>query len=191
MEKFEVYVMKMLITNLEGQCLFDVSIETQAEGLITLHEGKHKKTDLEDYLKGGEIKIESTDPCEACEKIADIIKGAKKHGKVFIAFDGRGLGPLLNFVANHVGVDGIFTCYKTRVVRIPILTLDLSPAKIKILNNLVNRDLTALQIAENVKISRAMVYKHIKQLLELGLVDRSKFFEKYAITQSGKLAITG
>ena len=99
--------MKMLITNLEGQCLFDVSIETQAEGLITLHEGKHKKTDLEDYLKGGEIKIESTDPCEACEKIAEIIKGAKKHGEVFIAFDGRGLGPLLNFVANHVGVDGI------------------------------------------------------------------------------------
>ena len=179
----------MLITNLEGQCLFDVSVETQAEGLITLHEGRHKKTDLEEYLKGGDIKIESTDPFETCENIANIIKGAKKHGKVFIAFDGRGLGPLLYFVANHVGVDGIFTCYKTNVVKIPILTLDLSPTKINILKLLDHGDLTAIQIGENVKISRAMVYKHIKQLLELGLVDRSKFFEKYAITQSGKLAI--
>ncbi|MBZ2164822.1 ArsR family transcriptional regulator [Methanobacterium spitsbergense] len=182
--------MKMLITNLEGQCLFDVSIETQTEGLITLHEGKHKKTELEDYLKGGEIKIESTDPCETCEKIAEIIKGAKKHGKVFIAFDGKGLGPLLNFVANRVGVDGIFTCYKNKVVRIPMLTLDLSATKIDILKNLFQEDLTALQIVEKVKISRAMVYKHIKQLLQLGLVERSQFYEKYAITQSGKLAIT-
>ncbi|KAF5089248.1 ArsR family transcriptional regulator [Methanobacterium aggregans] len=182
--------MKTLITNLNGHCLFNASRKTQTEGLIILHEGKYRKTDLEDFLKGGDIKIETEDPYEACRRIEEIIKGTKKHGRVFVAYNGRNLGPLLNFVANKVGVDGIFTCYNDKVVRLPLLKLDISGTKLKILNILYLKDLTARELGEEVKISRAMVYKHLKGLMELGLVKKSDSLEKYSITNAGKLSIS-
>lgn len=185
-----MFGLKTLITNLNGHCLFDASRKTQTEGIIILHEGKYRKTDLEDFLKGGDIKIETEDPYEACMKIEDIIRGTKKHGKVFVACNGRGLGPFLNFVANKVGVDGVFTCYKNRIVRLPILKLDLSDTRMRILKILYLNDLTAREIGEEVKISRAMVYKHLKSLMDLGLVKKSNSLEKYSITNAGKLSIS-
>jgi predicted transcriptional regulator len=92
-------------------------------------------------------------------------------------------------VANKNGVDGIFTCYQEKVIRIPRLKLDISKSKLKIMKSLYKDDLTAVEIKEKVGISRAMVYKHLNGLIEMGLVKRSKFFEKYSITNAGILAI--
>ncbi len=181
--------MKTLITNLEERCLFDVSIKTQAEGLISLHEKGHKETGLDKFFKGGNVKIETGDPVKASNKIANIIKGAKKHGKVFVAFDGNGVGPLLAFVASKEGADAIFTCYNGQVIRLPPLKLDLSAKKSKILEVLSQEDLSAVEIGKKVGISRSTVYKHLNKLIELGLVKQPQTFEKYKITQTGMLAI--
>jgi hypothetical protein len=93
--------MKTLITNLRGQCLFNVSMKTQPEGLINLHYGKHRKTELDTLLKGGEIRIDTEDPQDALNRILDIIRGAKIHGDVYVAYGAGGIGPLLNFAANE------------------------------------------------------------------------------------------
>jgi predicted transcriptional regulator len=60
----------------------------------------------------------------------------------------------------------------------------------RILKILYLNDLTAREIGEKVKISRAMVYKHLKSLMDLGLVKKSNSLEKYSITNAGKLSIS-
>lgn len=181
--------MRTLITNLKGQCLFNASMKTQAEGLIILSGKIHRKTELDKFIKGGEINIETEDPIEICARISEIINGAKKHGEVFIAHGGGGLGSLLNFVANKEGVNAIFSCYNDSIIQIPVMKLDISKTRLKILEFLSSQDLNALEIGEKVNISRAMVYKHLSGLMDSGLVEKSKFFEKYAITSAGRIAI--
>ena len=181
--------MKTLITNLKGQCLFNVSMKTQPEGLISLNYGKHRKTELDTLLKGGEIRIDTEDPYDALNRILDIIMGAKIHGDVYVAYGAGGIGPLLNFAANHEGVAGIFTCFGEKVVRLPPLKLKISETRLKILKILTHSDLTAAEIGKEVEISRSMVYKHLNGLIDMGLVKRSHSMEKYSITDAGMLAM--
>lgn len=181
--------MRTLISNLRGQCLYDASVKTQADGIISLHEGKYHRTEIDSFLKGGEIIIETDDPKIACERISEVINGAKKHGEVFVASSEGSVGSLISFIANKNGVDGVFICYKDNVIRIPPLKLDISKSKLKIINCLEKKDLTAVEIGENIGISRAMVYKHLNGLIDMGLVERSHFYEKYSITKAGILAI--
>lgn len=181
--------MKTLITNLRGQCLFNVSMETQPEGLIILHYGKYRKTDLDSLLKGGEIRIDTEDPHDALSRILEIIRGAKIHGDVYVAYGAGDIGPFLNFAANKEGVDGIFTCFGEKVVRLPPLKLKISKTRLKIMKILTNKDLTAVEIGKKVGISRAMVYKHLNGLIDMGLVKRSNSMEKYSISNAGMLAM--
>lgn len=184
-----VIALKTLITNLRGQCLFDASVKTGADALISIHEGRYRRNDLDSFLKGGEILIENETPQEACEKILGIIKGAKIHGEVFVAAGSGVIGPFLTFVANLEGVDGLYFCYNDKVIRIPPLKLDISKRRLNILDILSKGDSSAIEIGENLGISRAMVYKHLNRLIDMGLVKRSHLYEKYSITKAGNLAI--
>jgi CRISPR-associated protein Csa3 len=181
--------MKTLITNLRGQCLFNVSMETQPDGLISLYHGKYRKTELDSFLKGGEIQINAEKPQGALTRILEIIRGAKIHGDVYVAYGAGDIGPLLNFAANQEGVDGIFSCYHEKVVRFPPLQLKISKTRLKIMKLLAQKDLTAIEIGEEVEISRAMVYKHLNGLIEMGMVKRSESMEKYSMTNAGMLAL--
>ena len=151
--------------------------------------GKHRKTDLDSLLKGGEIRIDTEDPYDALTRILDIIRGAKIHGDVFVAYGTGGIGPLLNFAANREGVAGIFTCFGEKVVRLPPLQLKISETKLRILKLLTLGDFNAVEIGKKVEISRAMVYKHLNGLIEMGMVKRSDSMEKYSITDAGMLSM--
>jgi DNA-binding transcriptional ArsR family regulator len=181
--------MKTLITNLRGRCLFDVSMKTQIDGLICIQSDEHKDQCLDKFIKGGTLRIETQDPIEACQKITDVIRGAKKHGEVYVAYDANFVGSLLSFTANKESVDAIFICYQDKSFRLPVLKLDLSDTRLKILEVLDVDNLTAISIGKKVGISRAMVYKHLSGLMEMGLIKQSQMFEKYSITQSGKMVI--
>ena len=86
-------------------------------------------------------------------------------------------------------VNAIFTCHNEKIIRIPVLKLDLSKTRLKILEFLSSEDLTAAEIGQKADISRAMVYKHLAGLMDMGLVEKSRFFEKFAITEAGKIAV--
>ena len=182
--------MKTMITNLRGQCLFNVSMKTQPDGLIVLHYGKHRKTELDSFLKGGEIRIDTEDPQEALNRIMEIIRGAKIHGDVYVAYGSGDIGPLLNFAANKEEVAGIFTCFGEKVVQLPPFELKISKTRLKIMKMLTRNDFTAVEIGKEVGISRAMVYKHLNGLIKAGMVKRSHSMEKYGITDAGVLAMT-
>jgi biotin operon repressor len=182
--------MKTLISNLKGQCLFNASMKTQPDGLIILQEGTRRKTDLDSFLKGGEIVIETDNLFVASEKITEIINGAQKHGEVLVAFGGGKIGPILSFVANRDGANGIYTCFGEEIVRLPPLKLDISDTRLKIISFLSKKDSNAVEIGQKIGISRAMVYKHLNGLIEIGLVKKSPHMEKYAITKAGKMVIS-
>ena len=183
------FAMKTLITNLTGKCLFTATMKTQVDGLIILSDEDPEKELLDKYFKGGEIKIETENPLKAGKIILDAIRGAKKHGEVFVAYGEDDLGALLGFMANKEEVDGIYLCYAEKALRLPSMTLDITKTRHKILKELSKKNLSAIEIAENVQISRAMVYKHLNVLIELGLVKTSDLFGKYSITKTGQLIL--
>ncbi|MCC7550241.1 MAG: winged helix-turn-helix domain-containing protein, partial [Methanobacterium sp.] len=88
---------------------------------------------------------------------------------------------------NYEGVNGIFTCFGEKVVRLPPLQLKISETRLKILEMLTHGDLNAVEIGKKVEISRAMVYKHLNGLIDMGLVKRSNSLEKYSITDAGMM----
>jgi CRISPR-associated protein Csa3 len=180
--------MKTLITNLTEKCLFQATMKTQVDGLIHLNDTDSEKEYIDKYFKGGEIKIETEDPLEAGKKILNAIKGAKKHGQVFVAYGGNGLGAILGFIANKEEVDAIFICYDEKIIRLPHLYVDINETRQQILNVLSKETLSANEIAAKVSISRAMVYKHLNGLIELGYVKTSDV-GKYAITSTGQLIL--
>ena len=181
--------MKTLVSNLRGRCLFDVAVKAQIDGLISVQAEDFNDTCLEKFIKGGIIRVEGRNPIEAARKIAEVIRGAKKHGEVYVAFDGSDLGGLLSFLAHREGVDGIYTCFGDSAVRLPPLKLDISDTRLRILEALEEESLNAVLIARKVGISRAMVYKHLSGLMEMGLVEQSQMFDRYSITDAGKLVI--
>lgn len=181
--------MKTLITNLNEKCLLKVTMKTQVDGLILLYDEEHDKEYLDKYFKGGNIRIDTEDPLKAGKKILEVINGAKKHGEVFVAYGNSGLGTLLGFMANKEDVDAIFICYSKNIIRLPLLRLDMSKTRRKILDILSKESLSAIEIAKKVDISRAMVYKHLNGLIEMGLVSTSNFLGKYGITAAGKLVL--
>lgn len=46
-------VMKTLVSNLRGRCLFDVAMKTQIDGLISIQTGEVNDSCLEKFVKGG------------------------------------------------------------------------------------------------------------------------------------------
>ena len=96
---------------------------------------------------------------------------------------------ILNFVANKEGADYIYYCFNDQAIQMPKLSINLSKTKMKILKTLEESEQTAILIGKNVGISRAMVYRHINSLMEDGLVGQTKQYEKYYLTNAGKMAI--
>lgn len=182
-------IMRTLVTNLKGRCLFDVSMKSQIDGLICVQSDEVTEPCLDKYIKGGTVRIENQDPLEVCEKITNIIRGAKKHGEVYVAFDGDFIGALLSFAANKEGVDAIFACFQEKSFRLPGMKMDISETRLKILEVLDSENCTAITIGKKVGISRSMVYKHLSNLIEMGLIKQSQMFEKYSITKAGKMVI--
>ena len=181
--------MKTLVSNLRGRCLFDAAMKTQIDGLISVQSENFNDSCLEKFIKGGVIVIDTQNPVKAAKKISEVIRGAKKHGEVYVAADGSGLGSILSFIGYRKCVDAVYTCFADSAVRMPPLKLDISDTKLRILEALENESLNAVLISREVGISRAMVYKHLAGLIEMGLVKQSEMFDRYSITDAGKLVI--
>ena len=96
---------------------------------------------------------------------------------------------MLNFTANKEGVKEIYYCFNNQIIQLPQLHLKLSKTKLKILKALNENEQTAILIAKKVGISRAMTYKHLNDLIEEGLVKQTQRYEKYYLTDAGRIAI--
>ena len=179
--------MRILISNLKGKELLDVAMKNRIEKLISVYTNYNETSLLDQYMMKENIKISTTSAIEASKQLTYIIRSSKEEGnEIFVATDGNFIGSILNFVANK---EGIYYCFNDQAIQMPKLSINLSKTKMKILKTLEESEQTAILIGKNVGISRAMVYKHINSLMEDGLVGQTKQYEKYYLTNAGKMVI--
>lgn len=181
--------MKILISNLKGRELFEVTMKTGIDKLVSIYTNYNENSLLDKYMQKENVKIGTTNSIELCEILTEIIRLNKKEGEVYIATDGNFIGSMLNFTANKEEVKEIYYCFNNQIIQLPQLSLKLSKTKVKILESLKNEEQTAILIGKKVGISRAMTYKHLNDLIEEKLVAQTKRYEKYYLTDAGRIAI--
>ena len=94
---------------------------------------------MDKYIKGGEIKIETKNPLKAAEIISNAMKKAKKHGKVFVPYGKDGFRFIISFMANKEEVDSIYLCYAEKAIRLPLMKLEITKTRQKILDELFQK----------------------------------------------------
>ncbi|WP_297982261.1 winged helix-turn-helix domain-containing protein [uncultured Methanobrevibacter sp.] len=182
--------MKILISNLKGKELLDIAMKNRIDKLISVYSNYNETSLLDQYMTKENIKISTTNAIEACKQLTDIIRNSKdSENTIYVATDGNFIGSILNFVANKEGADFIYYSFNNQIIQMPRLSINLSKTKMNILKSLEESEQTAILIGKNVNISRAMVYKHITKLKEDGLVGQTKQYEKYYLTDAGKMII--
>lgn len=99
----------------------------------------------------------------------------------------QALGALFGCYARHEMVKKIVyvTEEDKHIIELPILNFGISKTKRKILEELEKDGISVKNLSDKIGISRGMTYNHIRELRDMGFIDR----EKLEITTAGKLAI--
>ena len=143
------------------------------------------------------INIESrqtnaSDAVEIAASVSAAIDNEKKSGnRIVVNISGgerpQALGTLFGAYSKHQFVDRIvFVDNKKKdVVDLPILRYGISNTKKEILNCLIEGHITVKDLSTAIGISRGMTYNHIRELRDMGLIDK----DTLEITSAGRLAI--
>jgi len=143
------------------------------------------------------IDIESnetnaSDAVEIAASVSTAIDNEKKSGnRIVVNISGgerpQALGTLFGAYSKHQFVDRIvFVDNKKKdVVDLPILRYGISNTKKEILNYLIEGHNTVKDLSTAIGISRGMTYNHIRELRDMGLIDK----DTLEITSAGRLAI--
>jgi len=182
--------MRILISNLKGKALLNIAMKNGVDKLISVYSTYNETSLLDQYITKENIKLETTNAIEACQRLTEITRRAiNEADEVYVATDGEFIGSILNFVANKEDVNSIYYYFNNQIIHMPKLSLNMSKTKLKILETLQEGDQTAILIGKHVSISRSMVYKHINSLMEEGLVAQRKQYEKFYLTDAGRMLI--
>ena len=182
--------MRILISNLKGKALLNIAMKNGVDKLVSVYSTYNETSLLDQYITKENIKLETTNAIEACQRLSEITRRAiNEADEVYVATDGEFIGSILNFVANKEDVNSIYYYFNNQIIHMPKLSLNMSKTKLKILETLQDGDQTAILIGKHVSISRSMVYKHINSLMEEGLVAQRKQYEKFYLTDAGRMLI--
>ncbi|MCL2687706.1 MAG: CRISPR-associated CARF protein Csa3 [Methanobrevibacter sp.] len=134
----------------------------------------------------------SNDPVKIASAVAKAIEKEKNFGnKIVVNISGgerpQALGTLFGAYSKHQFLDRIiFVDNSTKeVVDLPILKYGISSTKKEILKCLIDGCNSVKKLSTEINISRGMTYNHIRELRDMGLIDK----ELLEITTAGKLAI--
>lgn len=182
--------MRILISNLKGKALLNIAMKNGVDKLVSVYSTYNETSLLDQYITKENIKLETTNAIEACQRLTEITRRAiNEADEFYVATDGEFIGSILNFVANKEDVNSIYYYFNNQIIHMPKLSLNMSKTKLKILETLQDGDQTAILIGKHVSISRSMVYKHINSLMEEGLVAQRKQYEKFYLTDAGRMLI--
>ncbi|RBQ22519.1 hypothetical protein ALNOE001_19000 [Candidatus Methanobinarius endosymbioticus] len=169
----------LLLTEDNGSDVMKESEETLANAFGRFIDIKSQETDSKDS-----VKIASA--------VANAIEKEKKSGiKIVVNISGgerpQALGTLFGAYSKHQFVDRIVFVddSKKEIIDLPILKYGISSTKKKILKCLIDGFNSVKQLSDKINISRGMTYNHIRELRDMGLIDK----EILEITTAGRLAI--
>ncbi|KZX17515.1 bacterial regulatory protein, arsR family [Methanobrevibacter cuticularis] len=137
-------------------------------------------------------EIDSNDSVKIASAVATEIEEEKKFGnRIVVNISGgerpQALGALFGAYSKHQFVDRIIFVdyFKKEVVDLPILKYGISNTKVDILRCLIEGCSTVKDLSTKIGISRGMTYNHIRELRDMGLINK----ELLEITTAGRLAI--
>ncbi len=142
--------MRILISNLKGKALLNIAMKNGVDKLISVYSTYNETSLLDQYITKENIKLETTNAIEACQRLSEITRRAiNEADEVYVATDGEFIGSILNFVANKEDVNSIYYYFNNQIIHMP----------------------------------------HINSLMEEGLVAQRKQYEKFYLTDAGRMLI--
>lgn len=170
--------------------------------LISEKDAPKEKLDVENILKetiGKVIELETVktelyDILKAAKDIADVIDEESELGNsIIVNVSGsrktQALGALFGCYARASSVDNVvYVVQETHdVIELPIISYGISNTKKKLLYilNEAGGTCSVKDLSDKLNISRGMVYHHINDLRDYGLIDKNEI----SISFAGKLAI--
>jgi len=137
-------------------------------------------------------QIDSNDIVKIAASVSVAIEKEKKRGnEIVVNISGgerpQALGTLFGAYSKHQFVDRIvFVCHSTKdVIDMPILKYGISPTKKEILKCLIDGCNSVKTLSQTIDITRGMTYNHIRELRNMGLIDKNNL----EITTAGRLSI--
>ncbi|MBZ9570900.1 CRISPR locus-related DNA-binding protein [Methanobrevibacter sp. TMH8] len=137
-------------------------------------------------------ETDSNDPVKIAGAVATTIEKEKDRGnKIVVNISGgerpQALGTLFGAYGKHQFVDRIVFVdnSKKEVIDLPILKYGISSTKKDILKCLIEGCNSVKQLSTEIDISRGMTYNHIRELRDMGLIEK----DNLEITTAGRLAI--
>jgi CRISPR-associated protein Csa3 len=134
----------------------------------------------------------SNDPVKIATAVSSAIDEERKSGdRIIVNISGgdrsQALGTLFGAYSKHQFVDKIIFVDNTNkdVIDLPILKYGISKTKKNILQCLINDCSSVKDLSTKIGISRGMTYNHIRELRNMGLIEK----EILEVTTAGKLAI--
>ncbi|WP_460009245.1 CRISPR-associated CARF protein Csa3 [Methanobacterium movens] len=129
---------------------------------------------------------------QVAQDTAQLIDEEKAAGKKIVVNVSGGrktqaLGALFGCYSRHQEVERIVyvTQEDHEIIDLPILNFGISKTKKQLLETLMEGETSVKDLALKMGISRGMTYNHIRELREMGFIDR----EKLQITSAGELAV--
>lgn len=139
-----------------------------------------------------ETKItELYDVVQVAKDTADIIDEESNKNNIIVNISGgrkpQALGALFGSYARHQLVDSIVYIKQEGNIplELPVMSFKLSSTKIKLLKSLEDGISTVNELATILNISRGMTYNHLRELRDMGCIDKKTL----TITTAGLLAI--
>ena len=149
------------------------------------------KKHYEKIIEIKEKKIELYDIVETAEKVKEIIDNQSTTDEIYLNITtGRrpqALGLLFAGYKRPSQIRKIFyvTEDTKEVITVPILSFDITEAQQKILENIEEIDKIS-QMSNEIDLSKAMVYRAIKELKDKGLIEENE--KGYKLTEAGRIA---
>lgn len=157
------------------------SIDVIKQSLGTVLEIKTVATDIYDIVDVAKETVKIIDLLSDKDEIyVDITAGRKT----------KALGLLFGAYARINRVKKIMYVKEEdkSIVSLPRLSYSLSPGQHKIVNHLINHEVTSMsRFASKIELSQAMLYKHIRELKEMDIVEETK--EGLKVTDYGRIVV--
>ena len=154
------------------------AVETLKKTYSSVVEIKEKKIPLYDIVKITEKCIELIDAFSAKDKVYINITPSRKTqaiGLLYAAYRRPSLVHKVIYAPDE----------KKEIITLPLLDFSLSESQQRVLET-IREDSSIAGLAEKVGQSRAMLYRHIKELKTKGLLEDSDGFK---VTDAGRIAV--
>lgn len=171
----------ILLIDKEPDATQQKSLDIIKQSLGSVLEIKTVKTDVYDIVEVARETVKIIDLLSDKDEIyVDITAGRKT----------KALGLLFGAYARSDRIKRIMYVKEEnkQVVNLPKLSYNITPGQLKIIESLLQGNAKSMaDLAEKVDVSKAMLYKHIKELKDMDVVEDSK--EGIQLTDYGRIVV--